>query len=163
MYFFLFIILPLLLLLSFVYGGLRGAPWVPMRARDVERVMKLAEINAGQKIYDLGCGDGRVLLAAAERGAEARGFEISLIPYAIACIKWLFFKKRQAVTISFKDFWFANFHDADVVYFFLMPDVYAKLKTKLEQELKSGALVIAYVWPMSGWEPIGVDETPGRP
>ena len=71
MYFFLFIILPLLLLLSFVYGGLRGAPWVPMRARDVERVMKLAEINAGQKIYDLGCGDGRVLLAAAERGAEA--------------------------------------------------------------------------------------------
>jgi len=148
---------------TFAYAGFRGAPWVPMRARDIERVMKLANIQSGQTVYDLGCGDGRLLFAAAARGATALGFEISIIPYAIARVRWIFSKKRQDITISFKDFWFANFHDADVVYFFLMPAAYPRLQAKLQKELKPGAVVLAYVWPFPDWKPIQVDETTGQP
>lgn len=148
---------------TFAYAGFRGAPWVPMRALDVERVVRLADIKPGQKVYDLGCGDGRFLFAAAERGAHAHGFEISLIPYVIARVRWLFFKKRKMVTITFKDFWYADFSRADVVYFFLMPAAYPRLQTKLKKELKPGAVVLAYVWPFPDWEPVCVDETSGRP
>lgn len=148
---------------TFAYAGFRGAPWVPMRAGDIERVMKHAHIEDGQKVYDLGCGDGRLLFAAAARGATARGFEISLIPYVIARVTWLLSKHRARVTISFKDFWFADFYDADVVYFFLMPAIYPRLQAKLQKELKPGATVLAYVWPFQDWKPIRVDEEKGKP
>ncbi|MBI4098848.1 MAG: hypothetical protein HY437_02355 [Candidatus Magasanikbacteria bacterium] len=148
---------------TFAYAGFRGAPWVPMRRGDVERVVRLAEIKPGQTVYDLGCGDGRLLFAAAACGAAARGFEISLLPWVIAKVRWLFSKHRARVAISFKDFWFANFYDVDIVYFFLMPAAYPRLQTKLQKELKPGAMVLAYVWPFPDWKPIQVDETPGRP
>jgi len=86
---------------TFAYAGFRGAPWVPMRAGDVERVVRLAAIKPGQTVYDLGCGDGRLLFAAATHGAVAHGFEISLLPLVIAKVRWLFAKHRARVTIFF--------------------------------------------------------------
>ena len=157
------IIFIFVLLLTFAYAGWRGAPWVPTRKRDVERFLKLAEIKPGQKMYDLGCGDGRLVCAAAKAGAKTQGFELSLFPYVLANIRRLFQKDRARIKISFRDVWYSNLSDADVVYFFLMPKVYPKLKQKFEKELKSGAKIIAYVWPIDGWTPLKVDTLSQHP
>lgn len=156
---FLFFLLLVILVLagSAAYAGYRAAPWAPTFKADTERFLKLADIKPGQKVYDLGCGDGRLVVAAGEAGTQAVGFEISLIPYFFA--KWRA-KKSPAgknCQIKFKDFWKKDLSDADVVYFFLMPKIFAKMKAKLEKELKPGAKVIIYTWPMEGWTPLVSD------
>lgn len=156
-----FLLILLIIIATFVYAGFRGAPWVPTRGRDVERFLKLAEIKSGQKVYDLGCGDGRIVCEAAKAGARAQGFEISLLPYIIAKVRC--YSERKRCSILYKDFWNVNLGDADLVYFFLMQKCYPKLKEKFERELKRGTKVIAYVWPIQGWTPVAVDTTKGYP
>lgn len=153
LYFILFI-----LLASAGYAGLRGAPWVPTRKKDVERFLKLVEIKPGQKFYDLGCGDGRLVIAAAKEGANAVGLEISIAQYLHAKINNFFAKTNTQIKL--KDLWNVNLSDADIVYIFLLQDFYPKLKAKLEKELKPGATIIIHAWPMPGWQPIKVDTAP---
>ncbi|MDO8496028.1 MAG: methionine biosynthesis protein MetW [bacterium] len=145
---------------SFAYAGMLAAPWFPTWSRDIERFLKLAEIKPGQKFYDLGCGDGKLVFAAAGAGAEAVGFEISLLPYLIAISRSFYVQNAK---IIFKDFWKQNLSDADVVYIFLTPKVNPRAKEKLEHELKKGAKVIAYTWPIEGWQLTKTDLTPGQP
>lgn len=146
------------------YACYRAAPWAPTFKKDIRRFLKLAGIKPGQKVYDLGCGDGRLVLAAARTGGRAVGFEISLLPYLAA--KWRIFCSPfgKRCQIKFKDFWLTDLRDADVVYFFLMPKIFPKIKNKLEEELKPGAKVIIYAWPIGDWPLLAADcpkgETP---
>lgn len=153
------------LAVTYIYANYRGAPWVPMHNYDVERLLKFADIKPGQIVYEPGCGDARFICAAARRGAKVTGFEISLLPFFLAQIRRLFQNKktRKLIKIKFTDFWFSNLGEADLIYFWLMPEAMPKLKEKLEREMKPGAKVIFYVWPMPGWEAAEVDDMPGRP
>jgi len=155
-----FIFIFMLFLGTFAYAGIKAAPWFPTWSRDIERFLKLADIKPGDKFYDLGCGDGKLVFAAAGAGAKATGFEISLLPYLIAKSRSFFVKNAE---IRFKDFWKQTLFDPDVVYMFLTPKANPKAKDKLEQELKKGARVIAYTWPIEGWQPVKIDRTPGQP
>lgn len=148
--------------LTFAYASWRGAPWIPTRRNDIKRFLKLADIQRGQKVYDLGCGDGRLVCAAAQVGAKVEGLEISLFPYLLSQVRFFFLKNKEKCKIRYKDFWYINLGDADVVYFFLMPRVYHKLKSKFEKELKKGTKVIAYVWPIDGWKPLKIDTAEGQ-
>ncbi len=152
-----------ILLLSFAYGSLRGAPWVPTKKHDVQRFLNLAEVKENEIFYELGCGDARITCAAGNAGAKATGFDVSLFPFIIAQIRVLFSKNRKNINIKYRDIWFLNFKDADLVYMFLMPETYEKIKPKLEKELKPGARVITYVWPMPGWEAKTIDKIEGYP
>ncbi|MBT4850219.1 class I SAM-dependent methyltransferase [Candidatus Parcubacteria bacterium] len=127
-----------------------------MWGKDIKTILDLADVKKDDKVYDLGCGDGKVVFAAADRGAKAEGLEISVLPYLIANARKII--SRNKAKISFKDFWMTDLSDADLVYFFLIPRIYPKLKTKLEKDLKPGAKVIAYVWPIEGWEPTKVEK-----
>lgn len=153
------LIIVLVILATFIYAGFRGAPWVPTKNSDVERFLRLAELKPGAVVYDLGCGDGRIVRAAANVGAQATGFEVSILPYLMARVRLM----RSPARVRFRDFWHTDLRDADAVYFFLMPTIVEKMKTKLERELKSGTKVIAYVWPIDGWEPMTVDKKTGSP
>ncbi|MEK7644468.1 MAG: SAM-dependent methyltransferase [Patescibacteria group bacterium] len=157
------LILPiiLLLLISYAYGSWRGAPWVPSKTADVERFIKLAQISDGKIVYDLGCGDGRILQAVVLAGSDARGFELSLLPYLLAKIR--LFRNRKKCRIEYGDFWFKNLSEADVVYIFLMPKIYEKLVIKLKAELKPGTKVVSYVWPLPGLEPVIIDKAEKHP
>ena len=160
------IIFVFLMAVTFVWAGYKAAPWVPTRKGDVERFLRLADIKPGDKMYDLGCGDGRLTAVSAKAGALAIGFEISLFPYFMAKIRSLFLKSRIAdgkYEIRFQDFWKADLSDADIVYFFLMPKVYPKLKQKFEKELKKGSKIIAYVWPIDGWQAVKIDKQNKKP
>ncbi|MBU1131989.1 class I SAM-dependent methyltransferase [Patescibacteria group bacterium] len=152
-----FYLIIFVILCSFAYAGISGAPWVPSKKFDVARFLKLADIKQGQKVYDLGCGDGRLLFPAAELGAVAEGFEISIIPLFLAKFRKLFSGKKINVKIRFKSFWSADLRDADVVFIFLLPKAFPKLREKLESELRPGARVLVHVWPIDGWNPAKID------
>lgn len=147
---------------TFAYGAWRAAPWVPTWKRDLQRMVELADIQPGDRMYDLGCGDGRLVLAAAAQGARAIGFEVAVLPYLVAKLRARRFGSGQAM-IRYGDFWWADVSDADLVYFFLTPKANPRMKAKLEQELKPGAKVVAYVWPIEGWKPVAESCVPGQP
>ena len=140
------------ILSTFAYGAIKGAPYIPTRKNDVTAFIKLANIKPGDRFIDMGSGDGRLLFTGARLGAIATGYEISLIPYIISKLKLLFFSKKKFVKIHYSDFWNKDLGGANIVYCFLMPKFYDKLKAKLTKELKPGTKVIAYVWPIPDWE-----------
>ena len=152
MIYFFIIIITIIILIPTAYASFFGAPWVPTRKREVDRFLKLAEIKPGDLVYDLGSGDGRLVIAAAEKcQAKAIGLEISPFPYFLSKLK-IFLRKTKNCQIKYKNLFKENLSPADVVFIFLLPRPYARLKKKLEQELKPGAKVITECWPIQGWQ-----------
>jgi SAM-dependent methyltransferase len=150
----------LLLALSFAYAAARGAPWVPTRRADIDRLCRLADLNPGDVFYDLGCGDGRVCLEVSRRsGASGVGVELSLVQWMIGSLR----AKLSGLPVSMRlaDMDRVSLSDATAVYLFLLPEVYARLRPLLERDLRPGAKVLTYVWPMPGWEHDRLDHVEG--
>jgi SAM-dependent methyltransferase len=158
-FFIVLFVLVFLSLLSFVYAGFIGAPWVPTRKSDVKRVLELADIRDGEVFCDLGCGDGRLIYEVSKKGVTAFGYELSILLYLTSTLRRFFSSCRFKV--YYKNFWSVNLSEVDVVYFFLTPKVYPELKKKLRKELKKGSRIIAYVWPFDDWKPLKVDKIKG--
>lgn len=146
-----------LLFFSAGIGGWLAAPYVPTRSRDIARFLELAEIKTNDVVYDPGCGDGKILVAAASRGADARGFEISILNYLFCKIF------RRNIKVSFKNFFKADFRDADIVYMFLSPKAHKKMGEILRKQMKKGSRIIAYAWPIEGWEPEKINRAASQP
>ena len=159
--FWIFSFFVLIILGSLGYGALSAAPWVPTRKKDIDRLIRLAGTHPGEVVYELGCGDARVLSCFVKTtGTKGIGIEVSLLQYAFAKMRswWI----GPNLRIYWKNLFSVSLSEADVVYLFLMPEAYAKLRPKFEQELKPGARVITYVWPIPGWESEQVDAQEGR-
>jgi SAM-dependent methyltransferase len=156
------IILGFVLLGSFAYAAASGAPWVPTRKGDVTRVARLLDLKAGERAVELGCGNGRVCRGLAQQAedTEVVGVELSLVQYVIAVLQARLSGSRAQ--FKFQNAFKHDLSDYDGVYLFLMPETYAKIQPKLEQELKPGARVVSYVWPIPGWKPTMVDKQEGE-
>jgi SAM-dependent methyltransferase len=163
MLFYIIFFIIFLVLFTFAYAALSAAPFVPTWGSDVKRIIKAAAIKPGQKFYDLGSGDGRLLFAAYKAGALSTGFEISLLPYFLSSFRRLFVENKKNYEIKYKSFWQSDLSGADIVYIFLFPEANSKLRPKFEQELKKGAKVIAYTWPIIGWIPIEINKQERQP
>jgi SAM-dependent methyltransferase len=137
-------------LFTFGYGAWRAAPWLPTRRIDADRFKKIAALQPNERFYDLGCGDGRIVAAAAQAGAHATGFELAFLPYLAAKLRTHGLANAH---VRYGDFWRRELADADVVYIFLTQRIYPRLEKKLRQELKPGARVICYAWPLPTWKP----------
>lgn len=147
----------ILVLVPTIMALVNGAPFVPTPMEAVEKILELAEIKKGEKIYDIGCGDGRmVYLAAKEYGANATGFELSPLVYCLARIRHFFW--RSKAKIRFANFKAKNLSDADVIVCYLLPDTLARLQEKLDRELKKGARVVSYAFPVGDWKPSHKEE-----
>jgi len=153
--------LALLVLLTFAYGAISGAPWVPTKKDDISRVVGLCDFENGDKFYEMGSGDGRLSSAVVKAGGKAFGYEVAILPYLVSKLRGLFLGSED-YKIKFGNFWSADLSDADFVYVFLVPDKNEKIAKKLGNELKKGAKVIAYVWPFEGWNPLKVDKKEDR-
>ncbi|MBI2426536.1 MAG: 50S ribosomal protein L11 methyltransferase [Candidatus Kerfeldbacteria bacterium] len=156
------LILALVLLVTTAYAGISAAPWIPTRRSDIRRLLASANIQKGETVVDLGCGDGRLVIAADTMfGAHGIGYEISLIQYLHA--QWNRWRAHAKNTeIRYKSLFAADLARADVVLVFLMARVYDRLRPKLERELKPGARVIVEAWPIPGWEPAKTEKPEGR-
>ena len=149
----------LVFLLSAAYAAASGAPWVPTRKGDVERLKRLLDLKAGERFVELGCGNGRVCRAISKAHPDTHviGVELSILQYLIAQAQGF----KSAAKFRFQNVFKHDLAQYDAVYMFLMPETYEKIQPKLQKELKPGARVISYVWPIPGWEPEKVDKQEG--
>lgn len=145
-----------LFLSTMAIAGASFAPWLPARKADLTRIFQLANLKAGETFYDLGCGSGRLIVYAAKNfQAQAIGLEIAFPLYLICKWRQIF---NPRTIFKYKNLFKEDLSKADVIYFFGTPKtIEAKLKIKLAKEIKPGARIISYVFPIQGWLPIKVD------
>ena len=130
-----------------------AAPYAPTPEDIIPDVLRLASLKKNEILYDLGCGDARVLIIAAKTfGAKAIGFEIQheLAQEARARLHGQRLD-RDDVKVLERDFFGEDLRDADVVFIYLTPTVLKPLGEKLRSELNEKARVVAYRYPIQGW------------
>jgi SAM-dependent methyltransferase len=150
-------------LLTVGLSSLSLAPWLPTRKEDFERICRLAQLRPGEIFYDLGCGTGGLLAHAGRNyGVRAIGLELSL-PLCLICRARRMFGRAGGARFKFKNLYRENLAKADVVYLFAQSrrKLRGALLEKLKKELKPGARVITYVFPIAEWIPDAVDK-PGK-
>ena len=141
--FYLFILL-LIFFLIFC-GGLWNAPWLPTHKEDFKRIAKLIKIRPQLTFYDLGSGNGDLLFYLSKQyNINCVGIEISPVLYLYSKIKSFFYKN---VTIKYGNFFNHNLKKADVIYCFIKPETYHKLKQKIKKEVKKETIIILSCWP----------------
>lgn len=151
------LLVALIFLLPYLRSGTKyGAPFVPMDRDVIRRVMDLGKVGPGVVFYDLGSGDGRLVIAAALRGAKATGVEIDSIRVFYSRF-WIWLLRLKNAKIVQGNLFDQDLHDADVVSLYLLSETNEKLIPKLEKELKKGTLVIATSFEIPGWKPIKID------
>lgn len=146
------------LIVLLLLPALSGQPWVPANKNRIHRALEKAELKPGEVLYDLGSGDGRVLIAAArDFGARAVGVEISPLLYAMAWIKVQSAGVGRLVHLYWGSYYKTKLVDADVVYLYLTSRNANHLREKLGEELKTGARVVSVSADFEGWIPAEVD------
>ena len=129
-------------------------PFVPTTEEAVQAMLKLADVKKTDVVYDLGCGDGRIVVAAAKTfGARAVGIDID--PQRISEAKENAKKAGVEDKVRFEenDLFEADIHEASVVTLFLLSSVNLKLRPKLLQDLKPGTRVVSNTFDMGDWKP----------
>lgn len=131
----------------------KDVPYVPTPPEVVEGMLHMAALKSGERLIDLGSGDGRIPRAAARRGASALGVEIDagLVARARSLTRLEGLEERARFVRD--DLFTVSLRDADVVTLYLLPDVNERLKPKLLSEMKPGARVVSHAFDMGDWLP----------
>jgi len=138
-------------LMSLVWTNAKGAPWVPTSRQVICRMLEMAELKPGEVVYDLGCGDGRVLITAARRyGARAVGVEVDPSRYLWTVLAVTLRGLWSRVKIIRGDLFSVDLGEADVVFTFLLQDTNERLKEKLRRELRPGTRIVSNIFTFSG-------------
>jgi hypothetical protein len=109
-----------------------GAPYLPTMSKQVDTALDLLDLAPGQKLLELGSGDGRVLLAAASRGLLVTGYELNPILVAISWLRTRHY--RRQVTIKFGNYWGARWPETDGIFVFLLDKYMEKLDKNIVQQ-----------------------------
>src|SRR5215467_4976135 len=127
--------------------------YLPTTDEAVQAMLKLADVKKTDIVYDLGCGDGRIVIAAAKTFG-ARGVGIDINPVRIAEAKENARKAGVERLVRFEenDLFQADFKEATVVTLFLLPTINLKLRPKLLQDLKPGTRVVSNTFDMGDWK-----------
>lgn len=148
---------------SSIKAAVIGAPFLPTPKKAIRKALEAAGLKPGEKLYDLGCGTGEVLvIGEKDFQAETMGFEYSLPLFVLSKIN-IFASGLKKSAAAREDMLGqkVNLREADVIFLFLTPKAFPKLKEKFEKELKPGARVVAYSSPLLFWEPNKIIEVPG--
>lgn len=153
-----------LILLTFAFGSISAAPWLPTMKADREHLMNILDIKPGETIFDLGAGDGTILFALAAKYPAAKfiGYEVSLLPYFLGLIrKFIYRHKIQNVSWRYGDLFQADISLASTVLVFLLKKSYAKLAAKFKRELSPETKILVEAWPMPNMTPVKTEKQPG--
>ena len=140
-------------------GNQNLAPFVSTPQPIVDKMLEIATVKAGEIVYDLGCGDGRILIAAAQRyKAKGVGVEISerLVRSTTDHVRRL--NLQDMITIRHGHLLDVDLRDADVVMIYLETGSNELLKPNLEKFLKPGSRVVSHDFEVRGWKPAKVEK-----
>jgi protein-L-isoaspartate O-methyltransferase len=139
------------------------APYVTSPEHAVDKMLEMAHLKSGETLYDLGCGDGRILIAAAERyKVKAVGIEISehLAKTAAEQVKKA--GLQDQVKVVHGNFMHSDLSGADVVTLYLATTANESLRPNLERYLRPNTRVVSYDYPIPGWKPVETSESEGH-
>ncbi|HUN69181.1 MAG TPA: class I SAM-dependent methyltransferase [Burkholderiales bacterium] len=130
-------------------------PYVSTPQSVVEAMLQLAQVRAGDVVYDLGCGDGRIVITAA-RDFGATGVGIDIDPRRIeeADAMARFAGVSDRVRFAVQDLFKTDFSEATVLALYLVPELNAKLLPKFRAELKPGTRVVSHQYRIGDWAPV---------
>ena len=154
------------LLLLLLFGAVAGAqdaarlaPYYPTPQSIVLKMLELGELKAGEKMYDLGSGDGRIVIAAVQKfHAEGIGVELDkdLCRQSLERIRKLGLEKTAQIVNG--DILKQDYSTADLITVYLLPNSNDKIQPLLERQLKKGARVVAHDFEFRGWTPAKVED-----
>ncbi len=158
-FYFLAIVFELLFAISFsiytislIYSNTKGSPYVPTKNKEVETILKEANLKKNLKFYELGCGDARVSRIAAKK-YKVKSVAVDVNPILVRWARFLAkMKKVEGIVIIRKNIFQVDISQADIVYLFLMPELIKKLMPKFETELKKNTVIISHGFKIEGWE-----------
>ena len=145
-------------ILIICFGGvvLFGAPYLPTLKPQVNTALKLANLHAGQTLLELGCGDGKVLVAAAQQGIKVVGYELNPL---LALLAWMrTIRYRKYVKVKWGNFWLQDWPKADAIFVFLLPKYMAKLDTKIEQYQHKPIKLVSFAFEVASKKPKTIND-----
>jgi cyclopropane fatty-acyl-phospholipid synthase-like methyltransferase len=160
--------LALVLLMAVAAPAQRGlkldVPYVPTPQPVVEAMLKLADVHAGDVVYDLGCGDGRIVLTAVKQFRAKRGLGIDLDPDRVAQSQENAKKAGMADKVEFRQgdvLKLDSVAEATVVALYLSPNVNRQLEPMLRKTLKPGSRVVSHDFKIGDWPPVRTERIKG--
>lgn len=145
------LIVCVVLFVAFTFVVAFGAPFLPTLKARVPDAIKLADLKPGQTLLELGSGDGRVLIAAAQQGINAVGYELN--PLLVVYSKLLTLKYRKKVKIIWGNYWAKQWPEADAIFVFLLQPYMQKLDTKIIQNYPKGIKLISFAFTIPAKKP----------
>ena len=137
-----------------VYAGFTAAPYLGTPKKKIRRALSLASLKPGEHFYDLGSGDGRsLIIAAREHQARATGFELWYFLYLWSKVSIFLHSCSDKARVYWKNFYQTDISNADVIFCFLTPKAYRRLKDKFNKELKNGTRIVTFSSPLGFWKP----------
>jgi precorrin-6B methylase 2 len=137
--------------------------FVPTPQSVVDAMLKLAGVHSGDVVYDLGCGDGRMVVTAAKRfGVRGIGIDINPVRVQEALDNVKQNGVANLVTIKNEDLFEADIKEASVVTLYLLTSLNIKLRPKLWKELKPGTRIVSNTFDMGDWKPEKTEQIEGR-
>ncbi len=133
------------------------APWIPSTKEIIVEALRIANVGSGDKLYDLGAGDGRVtIIAAKDFGAKCVAIEIDERLCGVIYSTAKYYGLLDRIEILCRNFLAVNMSDATVVYMYLYKSINELLADKFEKELGIGTRIITIDFPIPGWQPIKI-------
>ena len=137
--------------------------YVPTPPQVVERMLALGKVGKGDVVYDLGCGDGRVVIEAAKRyGVRGVGIDIDPQRIAEANANARAAGVTHLVEFRLADLFETDLKEATVVTLYLLPSLNLKLRPKLHKELRKGTRIVSHDFDMGDWKPLQTANVNGR-
>lgn len=132
----------------------KDVPYVPTPQTVVDEMLKLAAVTSSDVVYDLGCGDGRIVITAAKKYG-ARGVGVDIDPERVKEANANAVQAGATDRVKFleQNLFATDLKDASVVTLYLLPEVNLKLRPKLWSELKPGTRVVSHQFDMGDWKP----------
>ena len=151
-----------LLIVSVIWSVNSGAPWLPTSMKQVHRMLSIAEAGPEDVVYDLGCGDGRIVVTAAKKyDARAVGIENNPIRYLWCEFLITILGLRKRVEIRFGNFFEKDLSEATLITCYLLQETNNKLEKKFLEELSPGTKVVSNAFTFASFSEIGRDGDAG--